>query len=172
MADMAASLLDDPVAITRQMRELDVNVKMFSSPPYGALPEYYNRLEKSAEFVYSATFWEPGLRSRGNQEFVAAYEKEFNRASGPASAKAYAGCQLLVEAARRAGSPDSDKLREALLKLRTKSVLGDFAIDERGFQIGQKAITIQWQDGKQVVVSPDELASGKPRFPTPPRSGR
>jgi branched-chain amino acid transport system substrate-binding protein len=172
VAGTAASLLDDPVAITRQMRELDVNVKMFSSPPYGALPEYYKRLEKSAEFVYSATFWEPGLRSPGNQEFVAAYEKEFNRASGPASANAYAGCQLLVEAARRAGSPDSDKLREALLKLRTKSVLGDFAIDERGFQIGHKAITIQWQDGKQVVVSPDELASGKPRFPTPPWSGR
>ena len=33
---------------------------------------------------------------------------------------------------------------------------------ERGFQIGQKAITIQWQDGKQVVIWPDEVASGKP----------
>jgi hypothetical protein len=43
---------------------------------------------------------------------------------------------------------------------------------ERGFQIGQKAITIQWQDGKQVVVWPDELASGKPRFPTPPWNER
>jgi hypothetical protein len=43
---------------------------------------------------------------------------------------------------------------------------GDFAVDERGFQIGLKAITIQW--GRQVVISPDELAPGSPRFPRPP----
>ena len=73
---------------------------------------------------------------------------------------------------RRAGSLDADKLREALLTLRTTTIIGDFAIDERGFQIGHKAITIQWQDGKQVVVAPEELVSGKPRFPTPPWSQR
>ena len=77
-----------------------------------------------------------------------------------------------MEAARRAGSLDSDKLREALLTLRTRTVLGDFAIDERGYQLGLKAIAIQWQDGKQVVVWPDELVSGKARFPTPPWSQR
>jgi len=49
-----------------------------------------------------------------------------------------------------------------------KTVLGDFAVDERGFQVGQKAVAIQWQDGKQAVVWPDEVASGKARFPTPP----
>ena len=168
----ASVLLEDLVAITRQMRELDLNVKLFSSLPYGVLPDYYKRLGKSAEFVYSGSFWEAGLPYPGNQEFVTGYEKEFNRAPALQSANAYAGCQLFVEAARRAGSPDSDKLREALLKLRTRTVLGDFAIDERGFQIGHKAVTIQWQDGKQVVVWPDELASGKPRFPTPPWSGR
>ena len=81
-------------------------------------------------------------------------------------------CRDPVEAVRRAGNLDSDKLHEVLLALKTKTVLGDFAVDERGFQVGHKAITIQWQDGKQVVVWPDELASGKPRFPTPPWSER
>jgi branched-chain amino acid transport system substrate-binding protein len=59
-----------------------------------------------------------------------------------------------------------------LLKLKTKTILGDFAIDERGFQIAQKAVTTQWQDGKQVILWPDEVAAGKPRFPTPPWSAR
>jgi branched-chain amino acid transport system substrate-binding protein len=168
----ATFLLDDLVAITRQMRELDLNVKMFGTVVYGALPEYYQRLGKPAEYVYSSSLWEAGLPNPGNQEFVTAYKQEFNRAPALQSVNGYAGCQLFVEAARRAGSLDSDKLREALLKLRTKTVLGDFAIDERGFQIGHKAIAIQWQDGKQVVVWPDELVSGKPRFPTPPWSQR
>jgi branched-chain amino acid transport system substrate-binding protein len=164
----AIFLLDDLVAITRQMKELDLNVKMFGTVVYGALPEYYQRLGKSAEYVYSGAFWQPGLPYPGNQEFVTAYEQEFNRAPVVQSANGYAGCQLLVESVRQVGSLDSDKLREVLLTLRTRTVVGDFAIDERVFQIGHKAIAIQWQDGKQVVVWPDELASGKPRFPTPP----
>ena len=29
-------------------------------------------------------------------------------------------------------------------------------------------LLFQWQDGKKVIVWPEELAPGKPRFPTPP----
>ena len=170
---VAASIrLQDLVTITRQMREVGLNVRMFSAVPYGLLPDYYRQLGKEAEFVYSGSFWETGLAYPGNREFVAAYEKEFNRTPAVQSAGAYAGCQLLAEMVRRTRSLDSDRLREALLTLKTKTIVGDFAVDERGFQIAHKAITIQWQDGKQVVVWPEELASGKVRFPTPPWSGR
>jgi branched-chain amino acid transport system substrate-binding protein len=169
---LASIRLDDLVTIARQMRNVDLNVAMMSALPYGLLPDYYQKLGKDAEFAYSGTFWEAGLPNPGNQEFVAAYQKEFSRAPAVQSANSYAGCQLLAEAARRAGSVESDKLREALLALRTKTVLGDFAVDERGFQVGQKAVTIQWQDGKQAVVWPNDLASGRLRFPTPPWSQR
>ena len=159
--------LPDLVTITRQMREADLNVSMLSSVPYGLLPDYYRQLGKDAEFVYAGSFWEGTLPYPGNQEFVAAYEKEYNRTPAVQSAAAYAACRLLVDTARRTGSLDSDMLREALLTLRTKTILGDFAIDQRGFQTAHKAITVQWQDGKQVVVWPDEVASGKARVPTP-----
>lgn len=170
---MAASVrLEDLVAITRQARELDLNVSMLSSVPYGLLPDYYKQLGKDAEFVYSGSFWETSLPYPGNQEFVTAYEKEFKRAPAVQSAGAYAACRLLTETAQRIGSLDSDKLREALLPLKTKTVLGDFAVDERGYQTAHKAITIQWQNGQQVVVWPDDVTSGKPRFPSPPWSQR
>jgi len=165
---VAASVrLPDLVAITRQIKEADLNVSMLSSVPYGLLPDYYKQLGKDAEFVYSGSFWEATLPYPGNQEFVAAYEKEYNRTPAVQSAAGYAACRLLVDTARRTGNLDSEKLREALLALRTRTILGDFAIDERGFQTAHKAITIQWQDGKQVVVWPDEVASGKARVPTP-----
>ena len=170
---MAASVrLEDLVAITRQARELDLNVSMLSSVPYGLLPDYYKQLGKDAEFVYSGSFWETSLPYPGNQEFVTAYEKEFKRAPAVQSAGAYAACRLLTETVQRIGSLDSDKLREALLPLKTKTVLGDFAVDERGYQTAHKAITIQWQNGQQVVVWPDDVTSGKPRFPSPPWSQR
>jgi branched-chain amino acid transport system substrate-binding protein len=162
----------DAIAITRQMRELDVNVKMYGATPGGALPDFYKALGKTAEFAYAGSYWESGLPYPGNREFVAAYQKEFTRAPSFYSAAAYAGCQLLADAVRRAGSLDSDKLREELLKVKTKTLFGDFAVDERGFQVGHKAVTIQWQDGRPELVWPDEVAASKPRLPTPPWSGR
>ncbi|MGH7356585.1 MAG: amino acid ABC transporter substrate-binding protein [Candidatus Rokuibacteriota bacterium] len=162
----------DAIAITRQMRELDVNVKMYGATPGGSFPDYQKALGKTAEFVYAGSYWDPGLPYPGNREFVAAYQKEFTRAPSSNSASSYAGCQLFVDAVRRAGSLDSDLVRGELLKLKTKTVFGDFSVDERGYQISHKAITVQWQDGRAVVVWPDEAATGKPRFPAPPWTGR
>ena len=162
----AAVRIDDLVAIVRQMKTINFDTKMMSSLPYGLLPEFYQQLEKDAEFVYSATFWDASLPNPGNPEFVAEYQKEFNRAPAVQSANSYAGCQIFAEAVRQAGTTEPEKLRDTLLSLKTKSILGDFAVDQRGFQIGQRAVTIQWQDGKQAVVWPDGLGSA-PRFPTP-----
>ena len=164
---VASIRLEDLLVITRKMKGIDLNVRMVAALPYGQVSEYYSELGKDAEFVYSGSFWEPGLAYPGNQEFVAAYEKEFNRAPSNQSAAHYAGCQLLVEAIRRTGSLDSEKLREGLLTLKTKTVFGDFAVDERGYQIAHKLVTSQWQDGKKVVVWPDAVATGKARLPTP-----
>ena len=59
-----------------------------------------------------------------------------------------------------------------LLKLELKTVFGDFKVDQDGFQTAHKMVTTQWQDGKKVIVWPDELATGKLRFPTPPWNQR
>ena len=164
----AATYFDDVVAITRQMKELDVNVKMFGSTVGGDLPEFYKALGKTAEYVYGASLWEPSLPYPGARAFAEGFEKEFGRPPSYHSAAAYAGCQLFVDAAGRAGSLEADKLRAELLKLRTRTVFGDYAVDDRGFQTGHRGVTIQWQDGKQVVVWPEDVAAGKARFPTPP----
>jgi branched-chain amino acid transport system substrate-binding protein len=160
------------IAMTRQMKERDVNVKMLSATPGGSFPEFQKALVNLAEFVYAGSYWDPGLPYPGNPEFVAAYQKEFNHAPSFLSSASYSGCQLFAEAVLRVGSLDSEKLREHLLKQKSKTVFGDFAVDERGFQVGHKAITIQWQNGKQVAVWPDAVAGGKSRFPTPPWSQR
>ena len=162
----------EAIPFTRQMRELDVNVKIYGATPGGAFPDYAKALGNTAEFVYAGSLWEPGLPYPGNQEFVAAYQQAFTRAPSFLSAASYAGCQLFVDAVKRANSLDSDQLREALLKLKTQTVFGDFAVDDRGFQVAHKAVTIQWQDGKSAVVWPDAAATSKPRFPTPPWSQR
>ncbi len=169
----AATYFDDAVAITRQMKELNVNPKMYGVTVGGDLPKFYELLGKNAEFIYGASQWEPELPYPGLKEFVEAYQKEFPGADlSYHSAGGYGGCQILVEAIKRAGSLDGEKLREAILKLDLMTVYGGFKVDQDGFQIAHKMVMFQWQDGKKVIVWPNELAAGKPRLPAPPWSQR
>ena len=81
-------------------------------------------------------------------------------------------CQILVEATKRAGSLDGARIRDAILKLDLNTVFGAFKVDQDGVQIAHKMLLFQWQDGKKVIVWPEDLAPGKARFPTPPWSQR
>jgi branched-chain amino acid transport system substrate-binding protein len=163
-----------------------VNPRMVGLTVGVDLPRFYETLGRDAEFVYGSTAWEPELvelragglipiarQYPGAREFVESHKKEFPGADlSFQSAAGYAGCQILVEAIRRAGSLDSGKLREAILKMDHNTIFGRFRVDRDGVQIGHKMLTFQWQDGKKAIVWPEELAPGKARFPTPPWSQR
>lgn len=164
----AATYFDDAVALTRQMRELNVNPKMYGVTVGGDLPEFYETLKQNAEYVYGATQWEPTLPFPGNQEWFETYKKEFGREPSYHSAAGYAGCLIYAEAVKRAGTLDADKVRDQLLKLEMRTIFGDYKVDQDGFQIAHKMVTFQWQKEKKVIVWPEELAAGKAIFPTPP----
>ncbi len=168
----ASTYFDDAVAITRQMKELNVNPKMYALTVGGDLPEFQDLLKQNADHIYGVTQWEPSLSYPGNREFVDAYKKEFGREPAYFSTAGYAGCVIYLEAVKRAGTLDADKVRDVLLKLETKTAFGDFKVDQDGVQTAHKMGLTQWQDGKKVMVWPDELAAGKPRFPTPPWNQR
>ena len=163
----AGTYFDDAVALTRQMKELNVNPKMYGVTVGGDLPEFYDVLKQNAEFIYGATQWEHTLPYPGNQEFFDAYKKDFNHEPSYHSAAGYAGCVLYAEAVKRANSLDADRVREQLLKLETKTIFGEYKVDQDGFQTAHKMVTFQWQGEKKVTVWPDDLAQAKPRFPTP-----
>jgi branched-chain amino acid transport system substrate-binding protein len=152
----------------------------------GDLPKFYETLGQAAEFVYGSSQWEPELvmlrvgglvpiarEYPGAREFVESYRKEYPGADfSYHSAGGYSGCQVLVEAIKRAGSLDGEKVRAAILKLDYHNVFGAFKVDKDGLQIAHKMVLFQWQDGKKAIVWPEELAPGKPRFPKPPGNQR
>jgi len=168
----AATYFDDAVAITRQMKELNVNPKMFGVTVGGDIPEFHTLLKQNAEYVYGSTQWDEVLPYPGQKEFLSAYQKRFKHEPSYHAAAGYAGCLIYAEAVKRAKSLDADPVRAELLKLKIRTAFGDYAVDQDGFQTAHKMVMIQWQDGKRVVVWPDDLASGKLRFPTPPWSQR
>jgi branched-chain amino acid transport system substrate-binding protein len=183
---VGSTRFDDAVAITRQMKALNVNPRMYGLTVGVDTLKFYEILGRDAEFVYGATPWVPELvelragglipiarQYPGAREFVESYKKEFPGAdSSYHSAAGYGGCEILVEAVRRAGSLDSETLRRAILTLDRNTVFGRFRVDQDGAQIGHKVLLFQWQDGKKVIVWPEELTPGTIRFPTPPWSQR
>ena len=168
----AATYFDDAVAITRQMKELNVNPKMFGVTVGGDIPEFYTLLKQNAEYVYGSTQWDEVLPYPGQKEFLSAYQKKFKHEPSYHAAAGYAGCLIYAEGVKRAKNLDADLVRAELLKLKIRTAFGDYAVDQDGFQTAHKMVMIQWHDGKRVVVWPDDLASGKLRFPTPPWSQR
>jgi branched-chain amino acid transport system substrate-binding protein len=182
----AGTYFEDAVAITRQMKDLGVNPRMYGVTIGADLPKFYETLGRTAEFVYGPTPWAPELvtlragglipiarQYPGSREFVESYRREFPGADlSYHSAAGYAMCQILVEATKRAGSLDGAKIRTAILKLDLNTVYGAFKVDQDGIQIAHKLLLFQWQDGQKVIVWPEELAPGKQRFPTPPWSQR
>ena len=168
------------------LKALNVNPRMVGLTVGVDLPKFYEVLGRDAEFVYGAAPWLPELvevragglvpiarQYPGAREFVESYKKEFPGADlSFQSASGYGACQILVEAIRRAGSLDREKLRDAILKMDHNTVFGAFRVDRDGVQIAHKTLLFQWQDGKKVIVWPEELAPNKPRFPTPPWSQR
>ena len=181
-----ATAFEDAVAITRQLRALNVNPRMVGLTGGVDLPKFYEVVGRDAEFVYGATPWVPELveiragglipiarQYPGAREFVQSYRKEFPGADlSFQSAAGYGACQILVEAIRRAGSLNREKLRDAILKMDHNTVYGAFRVDRDGVQIAHKRVLFQWQDSKKVIVWPEELAANQPRFPTPPWSQR
>jgi branched-chain amino acid transport system substrate-binding protein len=167
---MAASSLGDFITVARQMREHGVGVSMFGTS--GAVAEFQQALGPAAENAFGLSAWEPDLPNPGIPEFVAAYRGRFGQEPSFHAAGAYGSCQLFMEAARAAGTLDADALRESLLALETQTIFGTFAVDERGYQTANRGLFIQWQDGRKVIVWPDDRATARPRLPASGPGGR
>jgi len=177
----AATYFDDAVAITRGLKALDINPKMYGVTVGGDLPKFHETLGRDAEFVYGGTQWLAELvtlragglipiarQYPGAAEFVAAHKKEFPGVDFSYQTVAgYGSCQILVEAIKQAGSMDGGRIRDTILKMDTPTAYGAFKVDDGGFQTAHKMVMFQWQDGKKSIVWPEELAVDRPRFPTP-----
>ena len=143
------------------MKELNVNPKMFGVTVGGDLPEFYDLLKQNAEYVYGATQWDESLPYPGQKEFLAAYTKKFKHEPSYHAAAGYARLPRL----RGGGEAGGDaRLRQGARRApqaEDETAFGDYAVDPDGFQIAHKMVMLQWQDGKRMIVWPDELANGK-----------
>jgi branched-chain amino acid transport system substrate-binding protein len=173
-AIFSGSYFADAAAQLRQMREQNLNFKVFSGTVGPALPNFPEQLGSTAEYVLGFSLWEPLpqiLKNPGMKEFIEAYEKRYHEKPNYHAGSAYGGLQATEAAVKKVGSFEGEKLRAAMASISVDTVFGHFKVDERGMN-SHEGITFQILKGQRRVVWPDKWAETKPELPMPDWSKR
>ena len=173
-AVISNSYFADAAAQLRQMRELNINFKLYSSTVGPGLPNFPEQLGPTAEYVLGFSQWEPlpqVFKLAGMKEYIDAYEKRFNEKPNYHAGGAY-GALLVTEAAvKKVGSFDNEKLREVLATLDITTMYGRYKVDAKGMN-SHEGITFQILKGQRRVVWPEKFAETKAELPMPEWSKR
>jgi branched-chain amino acid transport system substrate-binding protein len=106
--------------------------------------------------------------------FAQAYEKKYGNEPGYAAYTAYDDVYMWVDAIKRAGSTDPDKIVSAMEQTDYTGTIGriEFLGRDSQFTHGMRVgagyvggLMVQWQNGKMVTVWPPNVSTGKLRFP-------
>ncbi len=161
---------------TVQWKSQQVPIPMFGVSSQATNSTFWKDTNGAAEGVLFQAVSGPGVAvTEKTLPFVDAFQKKFGNAPSYAGYTAYDEVYMIADAVKRAGSTDSDKLVTAMEATDYVGTIGRVQFlpkgDEHvhGLRIGKGLITglfLQWQDGKEVNLWPDNLANGKIRFPS------
>jgi branched-chain amino acid transport system substrate-binding protein len=172
----AISYLMDATLITRQMKEIDLNAKMFAGSAAGySIPEYLKGAGDAAEYVYSSTMWERTVKYPGAMAFDKKYRKTYSVAPPYHAAQAYASAYVCADAIKRAKSLTRDAVRDALKTTDMMTIYGPVKFKSYGKYERQNelpTLLLQVQKGKFEIVWPQNVSTSKAIYPVPKWSDR
>jgi len=152
------------IDFTRQLKTIMPNIKMVLVTNTGKNDMFIKSLGKFAEGVYKPAVWHKNLATPRNKEFVISYKSSYNGLPpNQYVARAFAVGEICEEALKGVLSSKYKYFRNAVRKLKTSTILGKYEIASDGVQKGQKYLLIQWQDSKEKIVWPSELATAEPK---------
>ncbi len=172
----AISYLMDATLIARQIKEIDLNPKLFAGSAAGySIPEFLEGAGDSAEYVYSSTMWERTVTFPGAKEFDEKYRKKYNIIPPYHAAQAYAAAYVCWDAVKRAKALTRDAVRDALVTTNLMTIYGPITFKEyAGFkqQTQLPTLVLQVQKKKFEIVWPQDLSTAKYILPVPKWSER
>jgi branched-chain amino acid transport system substrate-binding protein len=130
------------------------------------------KLGKNAQYASCGSQWDRHLSYRDEwfgsaDDYAKRFEKKFNYEAPYQAAESTASVLTFVDAFRRAGSLDKDKVRDALAKTDLMTFYGPIKFDEHGKNVAKSMVLYQVIDGDYKVVAPSKWAEAKVVFPMP-----
>ncbi|NQV44279.1 MAG: amino acid ABC transporter substrate-binding protein [Rhodospirillales bacterium] len=155
----------------RQVNEMKVNVPMLAIT-HCESADVIGKFGAMAENTLCATQWTETM-SYSDNYFGSAmdYYNDFNAAYGYyppyQAAESTASVQVYVDAIQRAGSFDTDKIRDALAATDLMTFYGPIKFAETGNNIAKPMVLRQVKNGKYVAVAPSKFATESVVYPRP-----
>ncbi len=163
------SYFADAAAQIRQLRELNINLKIFAGTVGPGLPKFAKQLGDTAEYVLGFSQWEPKpdiLKRPGMKEFIDAYEKRYGVKPNYHAGQSYASLQIFGDAVAKAGSADRDKVWKTLRTMKTTTIIGPWKVDDTNLN-QHEGLTFQILDGKRKIVWPKKISEVPYKLPMP-----
>lgn len=156
--------MNEAIHMRRVLSRIGWNPEAYYASVGPALDAFYDHCGPDADGTFGTSLWEPRADFPGAKAFESDFIEAYGESPGYHAGLAYAAGQILEQAVRDAGSLERDKVRSALFKMDTMTIIGRFGVDSSGKQVRQQTFIVQWQDGRREVVWPEELRTSKPRF--------
>ncbi len=163
------SYFADAAAQIRQLRELNINMKIFAGTVGPGLPKFAKQLGNTAEYVLGFSQWEPKpeiLKRPGMRAFIAAYKKRYGVDPNYHAGQSYASMQVFGEAVKRAGSIDRDKVWRTMRTMSTTTIIGPWKVDDTNMN-NHEGLTFQILDGQRKIVWPKKISEVPYKLPMP-----
>ena len=161
----------DGMAITKQMRELGFNPKYVAFMRAPDAPVWAQNLGKDGDYVVLGPGWHYGVNYPGVKELNAEHQAKFGRPADVIVGPAYACVQILAEAIKNAGTLDREAVRNAIAAINTNTVEGPVSFRPDGTGVVQTVLA-QWQNGKQELIWPKDMATKPFAYPAKPWNER
>ena len=170
----------DAILLSKTSKELNYNAPMIMAQDAGHTdPSFVEAVGKDAEGICSRTEFSLDLVARKPmlKEVNELYKKRSGRDFSGSSARVFVGFLVLCDAINRAGSTNPEAIREALVKtnIPPEQLITPWRgvkFDATGQNIYGDAIIIQYQDVKQRIIWPFNLATKELIYPIPKWSER
>jgi len=115
--------------IASQVKEVGLETVMLGGDGWDGIQKDYIKVVEGYYFVnhYATTDPDPVV-----QNFIKAYEDKFKETPTALGALGYDGAKVMLEAIKKAGSTDSEKILAAMQATNLKCVTGNITFDENG----------------------------------------
>lgn len=155
------------VSIRKAMASAGFTPKVLIMEKGGEPVQFAQALGKLSDGVLVGGYWDPSLPYPGAKTLAQQFEQQTGHTSSQHIADSSAAASVLLDAFKRAGTTDKEKVNTAIGQTDTTTVVGriKFAPDHTA---KLNLVQDQWQSGKAVVVGPTKAVStGTFLFPLP-----
>lgn len=167
---MGSGYLEEAILTMRQLKEQKVNLKAIGFTTGPELEDFRKNLGEDANGVFGVSWWMPQMNYSDPlfgtaSDYAAKFDELYDTEISYQAAGASQGGLLLQMAIEKAGSLDTEAVREALRSYEGTTFWGPTKWDATGQNIAGSTVTFQIQDMEIETVFPPDAATADPDYP-------